>query len=77
MPVAPYPVGSTYATLAPAYSSADLRPGYAFPSHMSSTSSTSAQFGSILSRNEDAPQSGLQQTGQGSSGGSGEMNTSS
>lgn len=81
MPVAPYPVGSTIATLAPSSSSSDLRPehlsGYntdAFSSQMSSMSSSSASVGSIFSKTGFLPQSNLQQSGQGSissSGGSG------
>ncbi|KAI3469417.1 hypothetical protein Pfo_026080 [Paulownia fortunei] len=81
MPVAPYPVGSTNATLAPSSSSSDLRPellsGFskdAFSSQMSSMNSSSASIGSIFSKSGAVPQSGVQQSGQGSissSGGSG------
>ncbi|KAK6117356.1 hypothetical protein DH2020_048874 [Rehmannia glutinosa] len=92
MPVAPYPVGSTNATLAPSSSSSDLRPellsGFskdAFSSQMSSMNSSSASVGSIFSTSGPVPQSGVHQSGQGSissSGGSsishgGEVHTSS
>lgn len=72
MPVAPYPVGSTNATLAPSFSSSDLRHGF---SKMSSMSSPTVAVGSILSRNEAVPQSG-QQSGQGSTGDGGETHSS-
>lgn len=78
MPVAPYPVGSTNATLAPSSSSSDLRRELlsglgkdAFSPQMSSMSSSSASVGSIFSKSGSAPQSSLQQSGQGSGGGSG------
>lgn len=81
MPVAPYPVGSTIATLAPSSSSSDLRPellsGFsidAVSSQMSSMNSSSASVGSIFSKSGAVPQSSFQQSGQGSissSGGSG------
>ncbi|KAH6808749.1 Zinc finger C-x8-C-x5-C-x3-H type family protein [Perilla frutescens var. frutescens] len=93
MPVAPYPVGSTIATLAPSSSSSNLRPdllsGFsskdAFSSQMSSMSSSSESVGSIFSKTGALPQSNVQQSGQGSissSGGSsvshvGEAHTSS
>ncbi|KAL8515597.1 hypothetical protein ACS0TY_014332 [Phlomoides rotata] len=83
MPVSPYPVGYTKATLAPSYSSIDLRPEFLSGFiKMSSMSTPSAAVGSILSRTEAVPQSGLQQSGQGSTGGSsgshgGEAHTSS
>ncbi|KAK6130465.1 hypothetical protein DH2020_035803 [Rehmannia glutinosa] len=92
MPVAPYPVGSTNATLAPSSSSSDLRPELlsglskdAFSSQMSSMNSSSASVGSIFSTSGPVPQSSVHQSGQGSissSGGSsishgGEVHTSS
>ncbi|KAG6432155.1 hypothetical protein SASPL_103729 [Salvia splendens] len=92
MPVAPYPVGSTIAILAPSSSSSDLRPellsGFSknpLSSQMSSLSSSSASVGSVFSNTEALPQSSVQQSGQGSvssSGGSsaspgGEAHTSS
>ncbi|KAL0367694.1 UNVERIFIED_CONTAM: Zinc finger CCCH domain-containing protein 34 [Sesamum radiatum] len=75
MPVAPYPVGSTNATLAPSSSSSDLRPELlsglskdAFSPQMSSMNSSSASVGSIFSKSGSAPQSGVQHSGQGSGG---------
>ncbi|XP_075476757.1 zinc finger CCCH domain-containing protein 32-like isoform X2 [Primulina tabacum] len=66
MPVAPYPVGSTNATLAPSSSSSDLRPellpGFskdAFSAQMSSMNSSSASVGSMFSKSEHVPQSGM------------------
>ncbi|PIN08164.1 CCCH-type Zn-finger protein [Handroanthus impetiginosus] len=82
MPVAPYPVGSTHATLAPSSSSSDLRPellsGFskdAFSSQMSSMNSSSASVGSIFSKSGPAPQSSVHQSGQDSTS-SGGGNTS-
>ncbi|KAL2470337.1 Zinc finger CCCH domain-containing protein 32 [Abeliophyllum distichum] len=73
MPVAPYPVGSTNATLAPSSSSSDLRPelisGFGrdtFSTQMSSMNSSSASVGSIFSQSGHIPQSSGQQSGQGS-----------
>ncbi|KAL0348700.1 UNVERIFIED_CONTAM: Zinc finger CCCH domain-containing protein 34 [Sesamum angustifolium] len=78
MPVAPYPVGSTNATLAPSTSSSDLRPellsGYnkdAFSWQMSSMNSSSAAGGSLFSTSGAVPQSSAQQSGQGSISSSG------
>ncbi|KAK4433930.1 Zinc finger CCCH domain-containing protein 34 [Sesamum alatum] len=75
MPVAPYPVGSTNATLAPSSSSSDLRPELlsglskdTFSPQMSSMNSSSASVGSIFSKSGSAPQSGVQNSGQGSGG---------
>ncbi|XP_022849230.1 zinc finger CCCH domain-containing protein 32-like [Olea europaea var. sylvestris] len=73
MPVAPYPVGSTHATLAPSSSSSDLRPelisGFGrdtFSTQMSSMNNSSASVGSIFSPSGHIPQSSGQQPGQGS-----------
>ncbi|XP_057771996.1 zinc finger CCCH domain-containing protein 34 isoform X1 [Salvia miltiorrhiza] len=78
MPVAPYPVGSTIATLAPSSSSSDLRPellsGF---SQMSSMSSSSASVGSIFSKTGALPLSYVQQSGQGSVSSSGGSSTAS
>lgn len=80
MPVAPYPVGSTSATLAPSSSSLDLRPellsGFskdAFSANLSSTNSSTASVGSTFSRSVPIPEFGIQHSGQGggsSTGGS-------
>ncbi|XP_063939022.1 zinc finger CCCH domain-containing protein 34 [Daucus carota subsp. sativus] len=68
MPVAPYPVGSSMATLAPSSSSSELKPDKeAFVTKMSTPLSTAAgSVGSILSRNDTLPQSSIQQPGQSS-----------
>ncbi|KAL1543107.1 zinc finger CCCH domain-containing protein 34-like [Salvia divinorum] len=78
MPVAPYPVGSTIATLAPSSSSSDLRPeplsGFSknpSSSQMSSLSNSSASVGSVFSNTGALPQSYVQQSGQGSVSSSG------
>ncbi|XP_073028768.1 zinc finger CCCH domain-containing protein 32-like isoform X2 [Primulina eburnea] len=70
MPVAPYPVGSTNATLAPSSSSSDLRPellpGFskdAFSAQMSSMNSSSASVGSMFSKSEHVPQPSVPQSG--------------
>ncbi|XP_075487222.1 zinc finger CCCH domain-containing protein 58-like [Primulina tabacum] len=70
MPVAPYPVGSTSATLAPSSSSSDLRPellsGFsqdAFSAQMSSMNSSSASVGSMFSKTEHVPQPSVRQSG--------------
>ncbi|CAA2983168.1 zinc finger CCCH domain-containing 34 [Olea europaea subsp. europaea] len=76
MPVAPYPVGSSIATLAPSSSSSsDLRPeviaGYRGDSpspQMSSISSTGASVGSIYSQSGPVSHSSIQQSGQGIGG---------
>ncbi|XP_073054448.1 zinc finger CCCH domain-containing protein 34-like isoform X1 [Primulina eburnea] len=66
VPVAPYPVGSTNANLAPSSSSSDLRPEIlsgsrkdGFPSQVSSTNSSSSSVGSILSKSDPLPQSSV------------------
>lgn len=66
MPVAPYPVGSTNATLAPSSSSSDLRPEIlsgsnkdAFPLQLSSTNSSSSSVGSIFSKSDPLSQSSV------------------
>ncbi|XP_044499900.1 zinc finger CCCH domain-containing protein 58 isoform X2 [Mangifera indica] len=74
MPVAPYPVGSSIGTLAPSFSSSDLRPELVSGSskepvstRMSSTiSSTSGPVGSIFSKSGPIPHSTSQQSGQSS-----------
>ncbi|KAJ0092260.1 hypothetical protein Patl1_25112 [Pistacia atlantica] len=74
MPVAPYPVGSSIGTLAPSFSSSDLRPELVSGSskepvstRMSSTiSSTSGPVGSIFSKSGPIPHSSTQQSGQSS-----------
>lgn len=75
MPVAPYPVGSTIATLAPSSSSSDLRPERlsGFSTDASSMSSSAgASVGSIFSKTGALPQSSVQQqSGQGSISSSG------
>ncbi|PIN07502.1 CCCH-type Zn-finger protein [Handroanthus impetiginosus] len=83
MPVAPYPVGSTNATLAPSSSSSDLRPellsGFskdALSSQMSSMNSSSASVGSAFSKSGAVSQSTIQQSGQGSISTSGGSSTS-
>ncbi|XP_073308210.1 zinc finger CCCH domain-containing protein 32-like isoform X2 [Primulina huaijiensis] len=70
MPVAPYPVGSTNATLAPSSLSSDLRPellpGFskdAFSAQMSSMNSSSASVGSMFSKSEHVPQPSVPQSG--------------
>ncbi|CAA0812666.1 Zinc finger CCCH domain-containing protein 32 [Striga hermonthica] len=70
MPVAPYPVGSTSAALAPSSSSLDLKPeSLSRPikdlvtSQISDVNSSSTSVGSILSKPGPAPQSGAQQPG--------------
>ncbi|CAI9779770.1 unnamed protein product [Fraxinus pennsylvanica] len=75
MPVAPYPVGSNNATLAPSSSSSDLRPyliaGFGRDStspQMSSISSTGASASSIYSPSEPISRSSFQQSGQGPGG---------
>ncbi|KAK6146161.1 hypothetical protein DH2020_020030 [Rehmannia glutinosa] len=78
MPVAPYPVGSTSATLAPSSSSSDLRPellsGFSkdtFSSQISSSmNSSSTSVGSTFSKSGPIPQSSVQHSGPSSSGGS-------
>lgn len=60
MPVAPYPVGSTSATLAPSSSSSDLRPEF-FSGYMSSMNSSSASVGAIFSTSVVVPQSSTEQ----------------
>ncbi|XP_073050319.1 zinc finger CCCH domain-containing protein 34-like isoform X2 [Primulina eburnea] len=66
MPVGPYPMGSTNATLAPSSSSSDLRPEIlsgsnkdVFPMQMSSANSSSSSVGSIFSKSGLLPQSGV------------------
>ncbi|KZV23678.1 zinc finger CCCH domain-containing protein 58-like [Dorcoceras hygrometricum] len=66
MPVAPYPVGSATATLAPSSSSSDLRPEIlsgskkdGFPSQVSSTNSSSSSVGSIFSNSDPLPSSSV------------------
>lgn len=80
MPVAPYPVGSTIATLAPSSSSSDLRPerlsGFSTDASSlqlsSMSSSGGASVGSIFSKTGALPQSNVQQqSGQGSISSSG------
>ncbi|KAL3812851.1 hypothetical protein ACJIZ3_014119 [Penstemon smallii] len=80
MPVAPYPVGSTNATLAPSSSSSDLRPellsGFGKDALMNTSS---ASVGSIFSQSGPVPQSSVQTASQGSTSSShgGETRTSS
>ncbi|XP_051126925.1 zinc finger CCCH domain-containing protein 34-like [Andrographis paniculata] len=70
MPVAPYPVGSTHATLAPSSSSSDLRPE--LHSGFNRDAFSSASVGSIFSTGGTVPQSSFQQSsGQGSNSSSG------
>lgn len=91
MPVAPYPVGSSVGTLAPSFSSSELRLEHvsgvskdSSSTRMSSSlsSSSSGSVGSILTKSVPV-QSGVQQSGQASgtpaSGGSGstDVHTSS
>lgn len=78
MPVAPYPVGATTATLAPSSSSSDLRPellsGFskdALSSHMSSMSSSSASVSLTFSKSGPILQSTVHHSGQGSPSSSG------
>ncbi|XP_031098168.1 zinc finger CCCH domain-containing protein 58-like [Ipomoea triloba] len=78
MPVAPYPVGSSIGTLAPSSSSSDLRPelisgsgSEAFSTQTSSMSTSSGAVGSIFSNTGPASHSGVQPSGQSSSGSSG------
>lgn len=75
MPVAPYPVGSTIATLAPSSSSSDLRPdhlsGFSKDAFSSQMSSMSTSGGLIFSKTGSLPQSNVQQSGQGSISSSG------
>lgn len=78
IPVAPYPVGSTSATLAPSSSSLDLRPellsGFskdAFSAILSSTNSSSASVGSTFSRSVPIPEFGIQHSGQGTASSTG------
>ncbi|GFQ04495.1 zinc finger CCCH domain-containing protein 32 [Phtheirospermum japonicum] len=72
MPVAPYPVGSTNATLAPSSSSSDLRPELlsrpsndTFSSQTSSMNSSSTSVGSTFSKSGPTPQSSVQHSGLG------------
>ncbi|KAL3641970.1 hypothetical protein CASFOL_012785 [Castilleja foliolosa] len=71
MPVAPYPVGSTNATLAPSSSSSDLRPELPLRpnketlSQMSSMNSSSTSVGSTFSKSNPTPQSSIQHSGLG------------
>ena len=72
MPVAPYPVGSTNATLAPSSSSSlDLRPellsGFSTDasSNLSSANSSSASIGSTFSRSGAIPEFGIHHSEQG------------
>ncbi|KAG8372969.1 hypothetical protein BUALT_Bualt12G0122300 [Buddleja alternifolia] len=78
MPVAPFPVGSTNATLAPSSSSSDLRPdllsGFtkdAFSPQMSFMNSSSASVGSMFSKSGPMPQSSVHLSGSGSTSSSG------
>lgn len=73
IPVAPYPVGSTHATLAPSSSSSDLRPE--FPSGFSKDAFSSASVGAIFSTGGSVPQSSFQQST--SSGGGGGVSSTS
>lgn len=83
MPVAPYPVGSTNATLAPSSSSSNLRPellaGFskdAFSSNLSSMNSSSASVGSTFSKSGPIPQFSVQHSGQGSTSSTGGSSSS-
>ncbi|EYU22370.1 hypothetical protein MIMGU_mgv1a005385mg [Erythranthe guttata] len=78
MPVAPYPVGSTNATLAPSSSSSNLRPEIlstfsrdTFSSQISSIKSSSASVGSMLSKSGPITQSSVHHSAQGSISSSG------
>ncbi|XVE82095.1 hypothetical protein DITRI_Ditri15bG0119400 [Diplodiscus trichospermus] len=85
MPVAPYPVGSTFGTLAPSSSSSDLRPELLSGSSMdpspaimsSSVSASSESVGSVFSKGASIPHSSAQQSSQSSapSTGSGSSST--
>ncbi|XP_023539923.1 zinc finger CCCH domain-containing protein 34-like isoform X3 [Cucurbita pepo subsp. pepo] len=74
MPVAPYPVGSVVGTLAPSFSSSELRPEHfsgprmdSNPSRMSSSMSTSSGLaGSTTSRTEMHSHSNVQRSSQSS-----------
>ncbi|OVA04348.1 zinc finger protein [Macleaya cordata] len=79
MPVAPYPVGSSPATLAPSSSSSELRPEFiagsskdSFSTRVPSTENTSSgSVGSIFSKSGSVPHSGVQLSGQSSAPSSG------
>ncbi|XP_075516314.1 zinc finger CCCH domain-containing protein 32-like [Primulina tabacum] len=75
MPVAPYPVGYTHASLAPSSSSSDLRPdlisGITTDSFSMPMNGTSASSGSAFSKTEPVPESNVHQSGQGSTFSSG------
>ncbi|XP_043709948.1 zinc finger CCCH domain-containing protein 32-like isoform X2 [Telopea speciosissima] len=72
MPVAPYPVGSSLATLAPSSSSSELRPEFVSGSNRdsfstripSSENTSSGSVGSIFSKGRSIPHSSVQQSGQ-------------
>ncbi|KAJ4954661.1 hypothetical protein NE237_011444 [Protea cynaroides] len=74
MPVAPYPVGSSLATLAPSSASSELRPIFVSgstkdsfsPRIPSSDNTSSGSVGSIFSKSGSIPHSSAQQSGQNS-----------
>ncbi|KAL8490664.1 hypothetical protein ACS0TY_022607 [Phlomoides rotata] len=73
--VAPYPIGSTNATLAPSSSSSSLRPEL-IPSNLSAMNNSSASVGSTFSKSGSAPQFSVQRSGQGSTSSSGGSSSS-